>query len=237
MERLLRMIPGKKGTILDVACGKGATTRYLTKYYAPENITGINISQKQLQRAEANAPRCHFLLMSATDMNFDDESFDAVLCVEAAFHFDTRLRFLTEARRVLHPGGYLVLSDILFHRGAERSSLMLSGQNWIADPEAYRQLLRKAGFHDVRVTDATHQCLDEFDWHLLNYVLSKFRTKKIDWKTFQSFMFRRHGKRLAARCYVLASGRKEHWRRQNECKIRSSAFKSESDSRANLIRF
>ncbi len=41
MEKLMAFIPEKNGTILDVACGKGATTRYLLKYYTPENVTGI----------------------------------------------------------------------------------------------------------------------------------------------------------------------------------------------------
>ena len=49
MEVLLAFIPQKIGTILDIACGMGGTTRYLLKYYAPESVTGINISAKQLQ--------------------------------------------------------------------------------------------------------------------------------------------------------------------------------------------
>ncbi len=65
MEQLLSYIPEKSGTILDVACGKGATTAYLLKYYQPQNITGINISESQMRIAEANAPGCTFLKMNA----------------------------------------------------------------------------------------------------------------------------------------------------------------------------
>src|SRR5688572_19806155 len=65
MEKLLAFIPEKKGTILDAACGKGATTRHLLKYYAPEAVTGINISEKQLETARGNAPGCRFILMNA----------------------------------------------------------------------------------------------------------------------------------------------------------------------------
>jgi ubiquinone/menaquinone biosynthesis C-methylase UbiE len=49
-RKLLAFVPEKQGTILDVARGKGATTRHLLKYFKPENVTGINISEKQLAR-------------------------------------------------------------------------------------------------------------------------------------------------------------------------------------------
>jgi MPBQ/MSBQ methyltransferase len=208
VEKLLAMIPVKRGTVLDVACGKGATTRHLTKYYLPANVTGINISQKQLRRARLNAPGSKFLMMDATDLKFDDNSFDAVICVEAAFHFGTRQRFLSEARRVLRPGGFLVLSDILFRRDVERDAPMLHAENWVADSDAYRELLLRAGFKDVHVTDATDQCMHGFDWHQLNHVLGKYRAKEIDWKTFESIMSRRRTKRMSAQYYVLASGKK-----------------------------
>src|SRR5881409_3299312 len=43
VEKLLDFIPEKKGTILDVACGQGASTRHLLNYYSPADVTGINI--------------------------------------------------------------------------------------------------------------------------------------------------------------------------------------------------
>jgi MPBQ/MSBQ methyltransferase len=208
MEKLLGFIPRKQGSILDIACGTGATTRYLTKYYAPENITGINISEKQLQRAKVNAPGCKFLVMDATHLLFQDNSFDAVISVEAAFHFCTRRRFLSEVYRVLRPGGYLVLSDILFCLGAEDLAPMLHIQNWVASPAAYGGLLRNAGFQQVRVIDATEECWRRFDRYNFNYVLKKLQSKEINWKTFEIFMTRRGEKKAAVKYYLLACARK-----------------------------
>lgn len=48
MEQLLGRIEDKSGNILDVACGKGGTTRHLLKYYTPENVTAINISNEHI---------------------------------------------------------------------------------------------------------------------------------------------------------------------------------------------
>ena len=111
--KVARVSAEEEKTILDVACGKGATTRYLLRYFKSENVTGINISEKQLARCRENAPGCTFLLMSATELKFADESFDNISCVEAAFHFVTREKFLKEAFRMLKPRGQIVLRDVL----------------------------------------------------------------------------------------------------------------------------
>ena len=90
IDELTGRIERKGGRILDVACGPGATTRHLMRSYDPANITAINISEAQLAAASKRAPGCTFLRMDATRLAFPDEHFDAVMCVEAAFHFNTR---------------------------------------------------------------------------------------------------------------------------------------------------
>jgi cyclopropane fatty-acyl-phospholipid synthase-like methyltransferase len=65
MEILLEFLPEKTGPILDVACGLGATTRYLLKYYRPSDVIAINILEQQLVKSRTNAPGCTFILMDA----------------------------------------------------------------------------------------------------------------------------------------------------------------------------
>ena len=75
----------------------GGSTKRLAQTYAPEKITGINISEVQIADARGLATGCIFRVMDATKLDFTDNHFDAVVCVEAACHFDSRDKFLKEA--------------------------------------------------------------------------------------------------------------------------------------------
>jgi MPBQ/MSBQ methyltransferase len=163
VDRLLDLMPHKTGTILDVACGMGASTRHLLRHYKPGQVTGINISDKQLATCRRNAPDCRFINMNATDLKFADASFENILCVEAAFHFDTRERFLEEAYRVLEPRGYLALSDILLRPSfAAAVRDRVPEANLVPDVAQYRALYERRGFEDVRVIEARPQCWEAF---------------------------------------------------------------------------
>ena len=134
--------------------------------YPPEMITGINISDAQLADARALAPGCTFRVMDAAKLDFPDNHFDALVCVEAACHFDTRDKFLKEAHRVLKPGGSLVLSDYLFYTSMTNTLLSQFGQvpraNLVRSIAEYRDGLAAAGFVSIDVTDATGHCVGGF---------------------------------------------------------------------------
>jgi MPBQ/MSBQ methyltransferase len=184
LECLLECVPEVDGLVLDVACGKGATTRYLGQYFRPEDITGINISEAQLERCRSNAPRSTFLNMDACRLDFPDEHFDYVFCIEAATHFDTRERFFGEALRVLKPGGRLLFSDAILHPESHGQP----AENYVTSSEEYGESCIRAGFVHAEVIDATEECWDAFVDHLRAHMAEQLWSGEVSLPVYRGVM-------------------------------------------------
>ena len=117
--------------------------------------------------------------MDAATLGFRDRSFDASICVEAAFHFRTRADFIREAHRVLKSGGHLVLSDILVTRWAARLNAHIGAVNYVKDLQDYRRLYVQAGFRDVEIVDVTNECWTGFYNHFWRWRRGQVRAGKI----------------------------------------------------------
>ena len=71
-------------------------------------IAGVEPSTGMIARARAAVPRALLVRAAAEALPWRDQTFDRIYCVNALHHFADRVRFFTEARRILKPGGGLL---------------------------------------------------------------------------------------------------------------------------------
>lgn len=98
-------------TILDVSCGTGLITMPLAKLVGSTGmVTAIDISDGMIEKAWAEKKRIgldniNFRQMNAEVLDFEDNSFDAVICSLGLMYFPNPEKALQEMFRVLKPGG------------------------------------------------------------------------------------------------------------------------------------
>jgi len=104
-------LSGKR--VLEVSCGHGGGASYLTRTLQPASYTGLDLNSAGIAfcRKRHQLPGLDFVHGDAEDLPFDDESFDAVINVEASHHYPHLPRFLNEVARVLRPGGHFLYAD------------------------------------------------------------------------------------------------------------------------------
>jgi SAM-dependent methyltransferase len=108
-------LPLDERMVLDVGCGSGKQLMRLLFYGArPENLVGIDLLEHEIEQARSFAPHVDFRVGDATELPFDDDTFDLAL---AFFTFtsmrseEARRAAAAEIRRVLRPGGALLWYD------------------------------------------------------------------------------------------------------------------------------
>ncbi len=103
--RFLASVVPSRDRVLDVATGNGQAAVELAEWFA--SVRATEPSASQLARARPH-PRVTYARESAEQIGSPDACFDLVTAAQAAHWFDWE-RFYPEVRRVLRPGGVLVV--------------------------------------------------------------------------------------------------------------------------------
>ena len=102
------IIKGEK--ILDLGCGNGR----FSELVAPEDYLGADVCEALVKIAQEKYPNKKFTSVKALQLPFPDQSFDKVFCLAVIHHLPSeayRRIFLGEIKRVLRPGGKLILTS------------------------------------------------------------------------------------------------------------------------------
>lgn len=97
--------------VLDVACGEGYGSHILS--HAAASVAGVDISANAVAHATAcyGTQKLTFIEASAALLPLADDSVDVVVSFETIEHHDQHEQMLAEIRRVLRPGGLMIISS------------------------------------------------------------------------------------------------------------------------------
>jgi ubiquinone/menaquinone biosynthesis C-methylase UbiE len=100
--------------VLEVSCGHGGGASYLMRTLHPASYTGLDLNRAgiDLCRKRHQMPGLDFVCGNAENLPFPDQSFDAVINIEASHLYRRFPRFLAEVARVLRRGGHFLYADI-----------------------------------------------------------------------------------------------------------------------------
>jgi ubiquinone/menaquinone biosynthesis C-methylase UbiE len=151
-EALKRLRLRPRMRILNVWSRTGSAAPYLREACAEIVLVNAELSRGMLAQAARLHPDESFVQSSLHELPFGPSAFDAVLSLETLEHVPDPLRFLEELRRVLVPGGDLVMS--LPPSAAEWTSLLNScfkfhhgeGPHRFLAPREVKRMLADAGF-------------------------------------------------------------------------------------------
>ena len=133
------------GDFLDLGSGDGAIAQLLLPRC--RSVTCVDRSEKMIAAAKRRfkgVPRVHLTQADMEALPFDDASFDHALCSSALTFVPNHARALSEAARVLRPGGRLVLTTLSAHSHASVTEAY-GHRHPGFEPEELTELLVQAG--------------------------------------------------------------------------------------------
>ena len=123
---------GKTDQVVELACGSGNTTLAFAQRCG--RAIGVDVIEEPLQvargaAAERKLMNVDFIISEVERLSFDDGTFTGALCRFSFHHFVNPARVFAELARVVAPGGWMVIADMVasedpakaeFHNQMER---------------------------------------------------------------------------------------------------------------------
>ena len=98
--------------LLDCGCGTGPMISLLYEKDSSKKYTGIDITPRMIEVAKnKNLEGVNWVVGDCENLPFEENSFDAIICSNSFHHYPNPEKFFESAKRVLRPGGRLILQD------------------------------------------------------------------------------------------------------------------------------
>ena len=155
-EALLRLMPPM--VIADLGAGEGAFALLLAE--RAKKVIAVDTSARMVEVGREQARRhgiknVEYRLGDMEEIPIEDSSVDLVFFSQSLHHALHPERAVADAWRILHPGGRIILLDLVKHRFEEARELY--ADEWLGFSESeVESMLEKAGFKDIE-TSVVHK--------------------------------------------------------------------------------
>jgi SAM-dependent methyltransferase len=154
--------------VLDVGCGTGILVREAAERVGSSgSVTGLDLNEGMLSVARLVGPGIDWRQGDASDLPFDDESFDVVVSQFALMYFPDRPASLREMKRVLLPGGrlavavwapferakgYVQLAEIAKRHAGIEAEKIIRTPHQLGDPDMLKGIFLESGIENPTIT-------------------------------------------------------------------------------------
>ncbi|MCB9246314.1 MAG: class I SAM-dependent methyltransferase [Flavobacteriales bacterium] len=132
--------------VLEVGSGRGGGARYIAAYLNPKFMTGMDLapSATRLSNELHKAANLNYINGNAEAIPVGDDHLDVVVNVESCHAYGSVPRFLAEVKRVLRPGGRLVLTDLRSPGGMQllEQHLQNCGMDLLFEDEISKEVVK-----------------------------------------------------------------------------------------------
>lgn len=135
----------ENGKVLDVGIGRGEFLSVLTECFNKETqFTGIDIVDNYHEKVYEYFKDVHLnlLVMDGEEMTFENDVFDVACLSNTLHHLPNPKKVLEEMKRVVKPGGYLVVNEMFSDNQSEKQAVHVWIHHLNADIDTAR-----GGYH------------------------------------------------------------------------------------------
>lgn len=157
--------------VLDVGSGIGGPARYLARHRHAQ-VTGVDLTPEFVEVARELTRRCgladmvDFQLGNALELPVPDHVIDAACLLHVGMNIEDKARLFTEVRRVLRPGSWFAIYDVMQVGSGQIDYPVLwapdAEGSFVAEQQTYRRLLIQGGFQVQHERDRRESSIEFF---------------------------------------------------------------------------
>ncbi|MDA0349416.1 MAG: class I SAM-dependent methyltransferase [Verrucomicrobia bacterium] len=137
--------------LLEIGRGRGGGAAYIADRFQPKSVVGIDFSTQsiRLSKNRYKANNLSFEIGDASDLRFDNASFDFLLSIETSHMIQQKEKFFSEAFRITKPGGCFMYLDFIYAKPSSDHSI-----------EKVELAIQQTDWHISRHIDLTESVLE-----------------------------------------------------------------------------